>query len=468
MTAQGLAFFGINETNLRTRQEFIRLDADDAAVLKELIPWIQDAAPGLARSFYDWQFSFEPTARFLRNYATDKNTPLPELRSTLENTMTGYLIEVFTGAETQWGLDYFEKRLHVGVVYDTINLPFKWYVGSYSEWRRLIREALTEHYSSPPDRRNPKNTNPLSSEHDRDVVDKVMVSVEKVFSLDLQAIGEAFIGATINTLGLQFDAVATDAESDRMEHLDQIKTWTEVLKDQASILSGAAGNSSTLDQHVPGAIGDGFAAVIDKVRAIAGSVSTVSVNIDSLAAAGEELGVTASEIAERSLDISSRAAEAAVIADEASHAVIRLDDSSEEVGKVVESIASVANQTNMLALNATIEAARAGEAGRGFAVVASEVKELANQTAAATGEIDEKIKRIRSEISGAVSLISSIVEHVRQVNDGQDAMSSAIGHQTGAVEELGQNLLTVSNATGEIRAQVEMDDVDPAGQYTLS
>ncbi|MCB0989656.1 MAG: hypothetical protein KDB16_01665, partial [Acidimicrobiales bacterium] len=177
---------------------------------------------------------------------------------------------------------------------------------------------------------------------------------------------------------------------------------------------------------------------------------------------------TASEIANRSRDISRRAGDAVAIADEASHAVTRLDDSSEEVGKVVESIASVANQTNMLALNATIEAARAGEAGKGFAVVASEVKELANQTAAATDEIDAKIRRIRDEISNAVNLISSIVEHVRHVNDSQDAMSSAIGHQTNAVEELGRNLLAVSDAAAEIRAQVQMDSGLPRGHYTLT
>ena len=72
--------------------------------------------------------------------------------------------------------------------------------------------------------------------------------------------------------------------------------------------------------------------------------------------------------------------------------VARLGDSSREIGDVVKVITSIAEQTNLLALNATIEAARAGEAGKGFAVVAGEVKELAQETAAATEDIARRVR----------------------------------------------------------------------------
>ena len=58
---------------------------------------------------------------------------------------------------------------------------------------------------------------------------------------------------------------------------------------------------------------------------------------------------------------------------------------SEQIGKVLEVIRSIADQTNLLALNAAIEAARAGDQGRGFAVVADEVRNLAQKTALSTG-----------------------------------------------------------------------------------
>lgn len=74
-----------------------------------------------------------------------------------------------------------------------------------------------------------------------------------------------------------------------------------------------------------------------------------------------------------------------------------LSEEIEKVGKVAQQIDAIAKQTNLLALNATIEAARAGEAGKGFAVVAGEVKQLANQTSAATSEISETLKTLTEQ-----------------------------------------------------------------------
>jgi methyl-accepting chemotaxis protein len=78
---------------------------------------------------------------------------------------------------------------------------------------------------------------------------------------------------------------------------------------------------------------------------------------------------------------------------------------------VTETITSISAQTNLLALNATIEAVRGGQAGKGVAVVANEIKELAQQTAAATEDIKGKISTIQTSTGRAIDDIEKISDH---------------------------------------------------------
>jgi twitching motility protein PilJ len=80
----------------------------------------------------------------------------------------------------------------------------------------------------------------------------------------------------------------------------------------------------------------------------------------------------------------------------------RLGESSQEIGKIVELIEEIAEQTNILALNASIEASRAGEGSRGFAVVADEVQKLAERSANATRKIEVLVSTIQSDTNEAV------------------------------------------------------------------
>ncbi|WP_210398157.1 methyl-accepting chemotaxis protein [Motiliproteus sediminis] len=93
--------------------------------------------------------------------------------------------------------------------------------------------------------------------------------------------------------------------------------------------------------------------------------------------------------------------------EEAVASINQLEEESQNIGRILEVISEIAEQTNLLALNAAIEAARAGEQGRGFAVVADEVRSLAQRTQGATTEIQQLIDQLQSGAAGAVTTIGS-------------------------------------------------------------
>ncbi len=166
-------------------------------------------------------------------------------------------------------------------------------------------------------------------------------------------------------------------------------------------------------------------------------------------AATEQLGVSVSEIA-RQMEYASRATgDAMSEADNSQNRVGDLLLAAEKIGAVSQLIAAIANQTNMLALNATIEAARAGDAGKGFAIVASEVKNLATQTARATGEIEQQVRGVQESSQATASAIRQISNAVFQVSEIGISVSGAVEQQEVATREVSHNVGKVSRAAEE-------------------
>ncbi len=121
--------------------------------------------------------------------------------------------------------------------------------------------------------------------------------------------------------------------------------------------------------------------------------------------------------------------------------VKRLGEASQKISKVVNLISGFAAQTNLLALNAAIEAARAGEEGRGFSVVAEEVRALAQQSAAATAEIESLVEEIQTQTNEVVTAMEAGTE---QVVTG-----------TQLVEESRQKLAQISTVSTEVNKLIQ-------------
>nr|WP_092395628.1 methyl-accepting chemotaxis protein [Pseudomonas sp. NFACC39-1] len=180
------------------------------------------------------------------------------------------------------------------------------------------------------------------------------------------------------------------------------------------------------------------------------AVSTSEASKDATASAGDGRDLvqeTVSAIERMSADVQSTATLIGNLADE-----------SRDIGKVLDVIRGLADQTNLLALNAAIEAARAGEAGRGFAVVADEVRALAHRTQQSTSEIERMIGSIQSGTEHAVDSMRNSTERAEStLNIARGAGMSLDTINTAIVEINERNLVIASAAEEQAQVAREVD-----------
>jgi methyl-accepting chemotaxis protein len=186
----------------------------------------------------------------------------------------------------------------------------------------------------------------------------------------------------------------------------------------------------------------------------ASTTQQTSANVQTVAAASEELANSVTEIG-RQVTQSARMAQNAVDEAGRTNATIQtLSSEAAKIGDVVELINEIASQTNLLALNATIEAARAGDAGRGFAVVAAEVKSLAEQTAKATDQIGVQITSIQTSSTEAVSAVQQIGKVIGEMSAIATSIASAVEEQAAATQEIARNIQQAAIGTSDISKNV--------------
>ncbi|CAG4888626.1 methyl-accepting chemotaxis protein [Paraburkholderia saeva] len=191
-------------------------------------------------------------------------------------------------------------------------------------------------------------------------------------------------------------------------------------------------------------------------------------SLEGIVAAMEQLKQSVHENADHATSARALAGSASEVATEGRAAIDAVIDtmgeiyrSCERVTDIIGVIDGIAFQTNILALNASVEAARAGEQGRGFAVVAAEVRVLAQRSAAAAKEIraliGESVHRARTGntlVESAGNTIAGILESVTHLTTIVHEMAQATDAQRAGIDQVGDNIAGIDEATRENAAHV--------------
>ncbi len=174
-------------------------------------------------------------------------------------------------------------------------------------------------------------------------------------------------------------------------------------------------------------------------------------HVEAVASAAQELAASIQEVT-RTLTSADQVAERAEgEAGKAGGSMAQLREAAREIEDIATLVSQIAEQTNLLALNATIEAARAGEAGKGFAVVASEVKDLADQTARATGDIRARIDAMRQAADEADGGLRQIASTIGDVRGASSSARGAFSEQASATDEIARLAADAAQSTAEVR-----------------
>ncbi len=242
--------------------------------------------------------------------------------------------------------------------------------------------------------------------------------------------------------------------SARQERGRLIQNLAQAFERNIKQFADAVAGSAASTQQAARSLVDLATTSTDLSTSASVAVERATANVQTVAAATEELGSSILEVSRGVQHQVTIANEASAVAHRSDEEVRVLNDMALKIGEVVNLINSIASQTNLLALNATIEAARAGESGKGFAVVASEVKNLANQTAKATDEIAAQINAMQEQTASTVKLIEDISGKIRSMTEICATVASAVEEQNAATAEIARSAQEAANGTLEVSQAV--------------
>jgi methyl-accepting chemotaxis protein len=276
-----------------------------------------------------------------------------------------------------------------------------------------------------------------------------------------QTVTEA--SATIEQMTVSIDQMARDLES----LAGTVGETTATVEEMASFIAAVAQNAESL-----GEAASRTSATVSGMAGAVTDVAKIAAEADRIATRASEDARTGGEAVARTVDGMKAISENM---ENTARVINGLGRRSQEIGRILEVIEEIADQTNLLALNAAIEAARAGEAGRGFAVVADEVRKLAERSVDAAKEIGEVVGKVQQETTDAVDVaragaaeakqgialadkagaaLRNIIESVSRSSELMGEIAEATGKQSQASSEVLDTVSRMNTATSQVAQAV--------------
>ena len=288
----------------------------------------------------------------------------------------------------------------------------------------------------------------------------MLVSMAVKLSRRIRAVADAArevadgdLTRTHESTGVQDEAAAlVDSMGDMTTRLNdlvsRVRSVTLGITGTATQMAGA----SRQQEEVAHGFGASSAEIAAAVRQITATGSELLKKMEQLASAASESSRLATEGREGLQAMGQTMHELASATGGVAQRLAAINEKASSINAIVDTITKVADQTNLLSVNAAIEAEKAGESGRGFLVVAREIRRLADQTAAATLDIESTVRQMQGAVSGGVMEMDRFSEQVRR---GVDHVGGVGQRLTAVIDRVGRAEAQFAEVTEGMHSQVE-------------
>ncbi|WP_374472392.1 methyl-accepting chemotaxis protein [Phenylobacterium sp.] len=444
-----------NDYDVPERLEFLDLDAEARAVLKDLQPLVAAQIKPALDKFYGKVRATPHTRGFFNDDAHI------DAASRAQQSHWSII------AEARFDESYVKAVRGIGQAHARLGLEPRWYIGGYA----VILDALVEGVI---EARWPKGL--LGRQAGGSAAAREVGTLIKAALLDMDFAISIYL-ETLDAERRRLEAareVSEARQAELMNALGQALARLSARDLGVRVSAEVAPEFQVLKDDFNSAVAaleEAMAAVSESTESVSGGVEQIGAAADDLsrrteqqaasleetAAALEEITATVRKSAEGARQASemvatakARAERSVEVMDRAQGAMSQIEQSAQQIGNIIGVIDEIAFQTNLLALNAGVEAARAGDAGKGFAVVAMEVRALAQRSAEAAKEIKALISASTEQVSEGVTLVGQTGEALSGIAGEVAAIDGLVNEIAASAQEQSVGLAQVNTAVNQM------------------